>query len=323
MLGVGAAGSEDGEAPSALRKRRPRWLAVVVSLRPRQWVKNGFVLAALLLTQRLGQPEATLAAFAAFLAFCLVSSAVYLVNDACDATSDRRHPAKRHRPIAAGELSVPMALAIAVCLAAAGLFLAWRVNVLTGSIVLAYVLLQLAYTAFLKHLVIVEALAIAGGFVLRVWAGGAAIQEPITPYLYLSVIFLALFQAFAKRRHELALLAEEAGNHRSALTDYTIHLLDQFIIITATSTIVTYALYAVTTPYRPKGISANMVLFTIPFVLYAIFRYLYLVQVQGQGGSPEDMLVTDRLLLVAVVGWAIALLVILYVVPQLLPASHF
>ncbi len=314
---AGAPPSPRSDRRGPVRARRSPLVAVLVSMRPRQWVKNGFVLAALLLTQRLGEPQATAAALAAFLSLCLVSSAVYLVNDARDVAVDRRHPVKRHRPIAAGELSPASAMVVALGLATLGLVLAWRVNPLTTAIVGAYIALQLAYSLSLKQLVIVEALAIAGGFVLRVWAGGAAIGEPISPYLYLSVIFLALFQAFAKRRHELALLADEAGDHRQALTDYTVHLLDQFIIIAATSTIVTYALYAVTTPHRPRGISANMVLFTIPFVLYAIFRYLYLVQVQGQGGSPEDMLLTDRLLLLAVLGWAVGLLVILYLVPRL------
>ncbi len=297
--------------------RRSPLVALLVSMRPRQWLKNGFVLAALLLTQRLGEATATAAALMAFVSLCLVSSAVYLVNDTVDVAADRLHPVKRCRPIAAGELSAKHALVAAGGLVLLGIGLAWEINPLTAAIVLTYLVLQLAYTLALKQLVIVEALAIAGGFVLRVWAGGAAIGEPITPYLYLSVIFLALFQAFAKRRHELALLTDEAGNHRQALTDYTVQLLDQLIIIAATSTIVTYALYAVTTPHRPRGISANMVLFTIPFVLYAIFRYLYLVQVQGQGGSPEDMLLTDRLLLLAVAGWALCLVAILYLVPRL------
>jgi 4-hydroxybenzoate polyprenyltransferase len=301
---------------AALRPRRSTARAVVVALRPRQWLKNVFVFAALMLTQQIGQSPQTRATVITFVLFCAVSSAVYLLNDVVDVESDRRHPVKRHRPIAAGDLQPRLALVLAFGLGVAGVVGGLAVNSLVAWIILGYVALQVAYTLALKQMVIVEALAIAGGFVLRVWAGGAAIDEPISPYLYLSMIFLALFQAFAKRRHELQVLADQAGNHRQSLTEYTINLLDQLIIITATSTIVTYSLYAITTPHRPQGITANMLLLTIPFVLYAIFRYLYLVQVQGVGGSPEDILFTDRLLLLDVIAWAVLLVVILYVLPQ-------
>jgi hypothetical protein len=147
-------------------------------------------------------------------------------------------------------------------------------------------------------------------------AGGVVIDRDISPYLYLSMIFLALFQGFSKRRHELAVLAEAAGDHRPSLNEYTTHLLDHFIMIAATSTIVTYALYAVNTPHRPRGVSVNGLLLTIPFVLYAVFRYLFLVQVRGMGGTPEEILLKDRLLLLNVIAWAVTLLVLLYVLPQ-------
>jgi 4-hydroxybenzoate polyprenyltransferase len=185
-----------------------------------------------------------------------------------------------------------------------------------GGVIVAYLLLQLAYTFVLKHFVIIDVLTIAGGFVLRVLAGGVAIGSPISPYLYLSMIFLALFQGFAKRRHELRMLSDVAGSHRPSLNEYTTNILDQLIVIAAASTVVTYSLYAITTPARPAGISANMLLLTIPFILYAVFRYLFLVQVREEGGTPEEMLLTDPPLLLSVAGWAVSLLVILYVLPR-------
>jgi 4-hydroxybenzoate polyprenyltransferase len=299
------------------RKRRGPARAFLAALRPRQWTKNIFVFAALVLTGELGHQPQTLTTLVTFLVFCAVSSAVYLLNDVADVDQDRRHPVKRQRPLAAGELSPWVALAGSLVLAVGGVAVGFWVGPVVGAVVVAYLLLQVAYTFALKHLVIVEVLAIAGGFVLRVLAGGAAIHEPISPYLYLSMIFLALFQGFAKRRQELQVLADAAGHHRQSLNEYTIHLLDQFILIAATATIVTYSTYAITTPARPAWVSANMLLLTIPFVLYAVFRYLYLVQVQGKGGAPEDILLTDKLLLLDVLAWGASLIVILYVLPYL------
>jgi 4-hydroxybenzoate polyprenyltransferase len=299
----------------ALHPRRSPAAALLVTMRPRQWTKNLFVFAALVLTQQLLVPSKALATLLTFILFCLASSAVYLLNDVVDIESDRRHPIKRYRPLAAGELQPRAALVAAGVMATVAVVGGLAVNQAVGLVVVAYLGLQVAYSLGLKHLVIVEALAIAGGFVLRVLAGGAAIDAPISPYLYLSMIFLALFQAFAKRRQELEVLAEAAGDHRQSLNEYTTRLLDHFIIIAATATIVTYSLYAITTPQRPANISVNALLLTIPFVLYALFRYLYLVQVQGMGGAPEDILLRDRLLLIDVCAWVLSLLLILYVVP--------
>ena len=237
-------------------------------------------------------------------------------NDVVDRESDRRHPEKKYRPIAAGELRPTVAIVAAGLLAAlavVGGFVA--LNQLFGVVVAAYLALQIAYSFFLKHLVIIDVLTIAGGFALRVLGGGAAIGQPISPFLYLSIIFLALFQGFAKRRHELSTLQEDAAGHRKNLEEYTFGFLDQLIVITAAATIVTYSLYPISTPYVPEGLSANVLLLTIPFVLYAMFRYLYLVHVGGMGGTPEEMLLKDRLLLADVVGWALAIVFILYFLP--------
>ncbi len=312
---TGSARPEKSSAADARRRSAAR--ALLVTMRPRQWTKNSFVFAALVLTQELGQRAETLATLATFVLFCAASSGVYLLNDVVDLQSDRRHPVKCQRPLPAGELAAGVALVAAGLLAAAAVAGGFAIRPLVGWVIGSYLVLQLAYTFALKHMVIMDVLTIAGGFVLRVLAGGAAIDEPISPYLYLSTIFLALFQGFAKRRHELQVLADAAGGHRLSLSEYTISLLDHFILIAATSTIVTYSLYAITTPHRPPSVSANVLLLTIPFVLYAILRYLYLVQVRGMGGAPEDVLLRDRLFLLSVVGWVIALLVILYALPHL------
>lgn len=300
-------------------------------MRPRQWTKNAFVFAALLLTQQLACGPKLASTVITFLSFCAISSAVYLINDLADIENDRRHPEKRHRPLASGEMSAGLAILLAILLILVGLgstlWLATgrpadglAVAVPSPLVVVAlvgYLVLQLSYTFVLKHWVIVDVLAIAGGFVLRVLAGGAAIDTPISPYLYVSMINLALFQGFAKRRHELHVLAESAGGHRRSLEDYTEPLLDQFILLAASVTVVTYCLYAITTPARPRGVSANLILLTVPFVIYAILRYLFLVQARGMGGAPEDILLRDRPLLASVAGWVLAFGLILYVVPRL------
>ena len=287
-------------------------------MRPRQWFKNLWVLAAVVVTGGLRDPVKTRDTFVTFACFCAISSAIYLLNDWLDVESDRKHPVKRRRPLAAGELGSAEALVTAALLAFVGVLGAfvligpsggfWSV----GWVLVGYLALQLAYNLVLKHMIIVDVMAIAGGFVLRVLAGGAAINAAISPYLYLSTIFLALFQGFAKRRQELQALAEVAGEHRQSLDDYTIGLLDTFLMISATATIMTYCLYAVTTPYRPVYVSVNLLLLTVPFVLYAVFRYLYLVRVRGLGGAPEDVLLRDRLFLLDVVAWAATLVTILY-----------
>ncbi len=287
-------------------------------MRPRQWFKNLWVLAAVVLTGGLSDWRLSRDALLTLACFCAISSAIYLLNDCLDVESDRKHPTKRRRPLAAGEISAAEALALALLLVIAGIggaFLVvgpsegfWSV----GWVLVAYLGLQLAYNFLLKQMIIVDVMAIAGGFVLRVLAGGAAIDVAISPYLYLSTIFLALFQGFAKRRQELQALAEQAGEHRQSLDDYTIGLLDTFLNISATATIVTYCLYAVTTPFRPDYVSPNLLLFTVPFVLYAVFRYLYLVRVRGMGGAPEEILLGDRLFLLDVLAWGLSLLLILY-----------
>jgi 4-hydroxybenzoate polyprenyltransferase len=299
-------------------KRRGPARAILAALRPRQWPKNAFVLAALLLTGGLRDAAKTEAAILTALLFCAVSSGVYVINDLMDVEGDRRHPVKRYRPLAAGELSPGMGGLLALVLTALGIggaYLWVRPQTspyLVGNILLTYFVMQLVYTFRLKHLVIIDVMTIAGGFVLRVLAGGAAIDVKISEYLYLSTIFLATFQGFAKRRQELLSMSGDAGGHRPSLEEYSVSLLDTFLTITATATTVCYALYAVNTPYRPQSVSANLLLLTVPFVIYAIFRYLYLIHVKGLGGAPEEMLLKDRLLLLDVLAWVALLAGIIY-----------
>ncbi len=301
--------------------RRSRIGALFAALRPRQWTKNLVVFAAIALSGQLTQPALILRTLGVFAIFSAVASAVYLLNDTVDAPQDRLHPDKRLRPIASGALGTRTAIVASGVLALAGVLAAIAMARSPGAsrmllvAVVGYLLLQLTYIFALKHIVIVDVLSIAGGFVFRVLAGGAAIDTVISPYLYLSMINLALFQGFAKRQNEIKTLADSAGGHRRSLDDYTPRYLDQLITIAAASTIVTYALYAITTPHRPESISPNALLITVPFVMYGLFRYLYLVQVRGAGGAPEDILLRDKPFLLDVIAWALVLVFILYGIP--------
>jgi 4-hydroxybenzoate polyprenyltransferase len=242
------------------------------------------------------------------LIFCLVSGADYLVNDARDRDSDRLHPTKSRRPIAAGLISPSAAIAWAVGIWSAGTLAAFVLDWRTGVVVLAYIGLMLAYTFVLKHEVILDVMAIAGGFVLRAMAGAYAIDVPISPWLYVVTALGALFLAITKRRAEVALLQQDASDHRSTLALYTPALLDQMTPMVTSSTVIAYALYTFTAPGLPEN---HAMMLTIPFVAYGVFRYLYLSLNHNEGGSPEEVLLKDVPLLLTVVGWVIASMAIL------------
>ena len=306
-----------GEAsarPGLLRQARP----LLVAMRPRQWVKNGLVFLALGFSVgqawQAGEPGSWLPllvrAVAAFVAFCAVSSAEYLINDLRDIESDRLHPRKRRRPLAAGLLSPRTAIIAAAVLlttgGALGIALGWEFSVALS----CYAVLALAYTFVLKHMVILDMLALAVGFVLRAAAGALAISVPVSPWLYLCTLLGALFLAISKRRHELTLLADGASDHRPILAEYTRGLLDQMATVVTSSTVVAYALYTVTAENLPRN---HAMLATVPYVLYGIFRYMYLVHRHDAGGSPEDVLLRDRPMQVTVALWVITAMVILAV----------
>lgn len=285
---------------------RTAWL-ILVSMRPRQWTKNGVVLAALVFAQRFTDPVDCVRSFAAAFAFCLFSGAVYLVNDVADRTRDREHPQKKFRPVASGALAPSTASAAAVVTAVLGLTIAVGLDV-TGAptgfpfttVAVAYLVLQGLYTAFLKRAVILDVLSISAGFVLRAVAGAEAIAVPISSWLLICTFLLAIFLALCKRRHELLLLEENAESHRASLQEYSPALLDQMIAVVTSSTLVAYSLYTLWPETVTKFGSDNLK-FTIPFVLYGIFRYLYLVYRKELGGSPERALLSDGPLLVNVV----------------------
>lgn len=291
--------------------RRPALLALVASVRPGQWTKNLLVFAALIFGQRLEDPSALTRAGAAFLVFCALSGAVYLVNDISDREADRSHPLKSKRPIAAGDLSITAASMTAMLLAVAGLVVGSRVAPALGATALAYLALQLAYTRLLKHVVIVDVLAIAIGFVLRAAAGAFAVEVPISDWLLVCTILLALFLALSKRRHELTLLASRATGHRRILEEYSPYLLDQMIGVVTASTLVAYAIYCLS-PETTQRFGTHWLVLTLPFPIYGIFRYLYLVHRKDGGGSPAEMLTTDRPLLACVALWGLAVITIIY-----------
>jgi 4-hydroxybenzoate polyprenyltransferase len=291
----------DADVVSPIMAAAPERLPRVLwrALRPRQWTKNVAVLAPLFFAHHALDPRLAAHALIATLAFCLLSSAVYLCNDVVDRERDRRHPAKRHRPIASGALSVPSAVAIAALLAglALGTFAWLGLAVLAGAV--GYLALQALYTVVLKKQVIVDVIAIAIGFVLRVATGALSVGVPISNWLYLCTFLLALFLGFSKRRAELALLQERAAAHRPGLDALSLPLLDQLIAAVTASTILAFALYTMSPDTIAKFGSEHLML-TLPCVVYGVFRYLFLVYRKGAGGSPEKLLLRDKPLLIAI-----------------------
>jgi 4-hydroxybenzoate polyprenyltransferase len=295
--------------------------ALLVSLRPHQWTKNLFVLAALAFSKHLFDGDAVARAGAAFAVFCALSGAVYVVNDLADVERDRLHPLKRTRPIASGALGVPAARAAAVCLFALGLLAAWALGLGFLLCAAGYLALNLVYSFGLKNVVILDVLAIAIGFVLRAVAGAVAIQVIFSDWLLVCTILLALFLALAKRRHELVTL-DDAVAHRRILAEYSPYLLDQMIAVVTASCLTAYAFYTLA-PETVAKYRTDRLAFTIPFVIYGIFRYLYLVHRKEQGGSPGDALLTDRPLLATVALWAAAVVLIVYTAPGVpMPRGH-
>ena len=281
------------------------------SLRPEQWTKNLFVFAGVLFGGHLLDTPAMARAVAAFAVFCALSGVVYIFNDLADRTADGQHPLKRLRPIASGRLSPSTAAIGATVLGLAALGAAVLLSPMFAALSATYVALLVLYSVVLKHLVIIDALTIAAGFVLRAAAGAVAVFVPISHWLLVCTTLLALFLVLSKRRHELTLLADGAMTHRPILEEYSPYLLDQMIAVVTASTLVAYSVYATSTETAERLGTTRLGL-TIPFVLYGIFRYLYLVHQKRAGGSPADLLLTDRPLLACVGLWALSVALILY-----------
>jgi 4-hydroxybenzoate polyprenyltransferase len=282
-----------------------------LSLRPGQWSKNLFVFAGLIFGLQLTSVRAVLLATATFAIFCALSGTVYLFNDVADRDADTRHPLKSRRPIAAGLVSTRTAIITAGFLGAIALQASIVISPALGLVSGGYLVLLLAYSAALKHVVILDVLVISAGFVLRAAAGAVAIAVPISPWLLVCTTLLALFLALSKRRHELTLLAGDATEHRPILGEYSPYLLDQMIGVVTASTLMAYAFYA-TSPETAEKFGTDRLAWTIPFVLYGIFRYLYLVHQKRGGGSPAALLLTDKPLLACVALWAVSIVALLY-----------
>ena len=284
--------------------------ALLKTMRPRQWTKNVFIFAALVFDKQFFIAASFLKTLAGFALFCLVSSSVYIFNDLADIEADRKHPEKKNRPIPSGKLPVSVAWTAGIVLVVVTLGIGYWLSPGFAGVMGAYFLINLAYSKWLKHIPILDVLIIAAGFVLRVGAGVTLIHvERFSPWLYVVMTLLSLFLGFGKRRAELALLESGAGSHRKVLEGYTIPLLDQYIMIVSGTTIVAYSLYTFSAPNVPAN---HSMMLTIPFVVYAIFRYLYLIHVEQQGGAPEDILITDRPFQIAMILWALVVLVVFY-----------
>jgi 4-hydroxybenzoate polyprenyltransferase len=285
-------------------------LALLASLRPRQWVKNLFVFAGVIFSQQMLTPLAW-TALGAFLIFCGLSGAIYLFNDVADAERDRLHPSKRLRPIASGELSRTTAVIFGTLLLAGCLAAAFRIGASFFLVALGYAGLLTAYSVWLKHVVILDVLTVAAGFVLRAVAGAVAVDAEISGWLLICTILIALFLALGKRRHEYRSLARDAAAHRPILAEYSESFLDQMISVVTASTVTAYALYTMS-PETIAKFHTRLLPLTLPFVLYGIFRYLYLLYRRDLGGNPSDLLVTDKALLFDALLWMLATFAIIY-----------
>lgn len=289
------------------------WWALLVSIRPRQWTKNLIVYVGVIFALKLPEPALLLQATWAFVAFCALSGAVYLLNDVLDLQQDRRHPLKRGRPLAAGKMSAQTALWAAFSLSIGGLALAATLGWLFLGLAGGYLALMLSYNLGLKRLVLLDVFAIAAGFVVRAAAGAVSVGVPISPWLYVCTTLGALFLGFGKRRHELTLLGDEAYAHRSVLREYSPAFLDELITVVSSAAVVAYSLYTFSAENLPRN---HAMMLTIPFLLYGTFRYLYLIHLRSAGGHPEEILLNDRPSLLNLVLWLLTALAILYVVPR-------
>jgi 4-hydroxybenzoate polyprenyltransferase len=284
--------------------------ALIKTMRPRQWTKNGFVFFGLIFDKQLFLPAPFLRTLEGFALFCLISSAVYLFNDIADVEADRNHPEKKYRPIASGQLPINIAWTAATLLTITAISLGYLLSPVFALIITLYLVINLLYSRWLKHVSILDVLIISSGFVLRVGAGVALITvERFSPWLYMITVLFSLYIGFGKRRAEMNLLAHGASAHRKVFEGYTIPLLDQFITIVSGMTIVAYSLYTFSAPNLPDN---HAMMLTIPFVVYGIFRYLQLIQTGHAAGAPDEVALKDRPLQVTVLLWGLAVIAIFY-----------
>jgi 4-hydroxybenzoate polyprenyltransferase len=282
---------------------------LVRTMRPKQWTKNAAIFAALIFDAKVFQRGPLLRTLAGFVLMCAVTGAVYIMNDLADVNKDRQHPTKRNRPLASGKLPAPVAGAAAVALLGVALPLAFWLDIYFGLIAVSYLVLQIAYTFLLKNYVIVDVLAISAGFVLRVGAGVPLVPaDRFSPWLYICTTLLALFLGFGKRRQELVLLQGEARNHRAILGEYSVPFLDEMINVVISAVIVAYSLYTFTAVNVPPN---HLMMLTIPFPIYGLFRYLYLIHIRGEVSAPDEVLLKDRPIQLTVLAWGMLSFVLL------------
>jgi 4-hydroxybenzoate polyprenyltransferase len=285
-------------------------LALLQTMRPRQWIKNGVIFAALVFDRQLLLPEPLLRTSIGFVLLCLLSSTVYIFNDLADIEKDRLHPRKRLRPLPAGRLNKSVALSAAVLMPLVAVPLSFVLEWRFGLIAVLYLFSNLLYSFRLKNVVIVDVLLVALGFVLRVGAGVVLITVArFSPWLYICITLLALFMGFGKRRGELVLMADNSNASRRVLQDYSLPLLDELITIVSSATIMAYSLYTFSAANLPDN---HAMMLTIPFVLYGIFRYLYLIHNKGEGGAPDELVLTDRPLQTTFILWGVSAVAVLY-----------
>lgn len=290
--------------PAPARASLGDWMGLA---RPRQWIKNLVVFAGLLFTGRVSAPRDLLAVTELFLIFCTISAAGYIINDVLDYRLDQEHPTKRRRPIAAGRIHTIPAIAVAVVLLIIGMagavLLGWKVALVT----VAYLALTIVYSVVLKHRVILDLLSIAAGFLLRALAGTACLGVELSPWLFVCLSFLSLMLGLGKRRHEIGLLNADAVNHRPVLSQYSRSYIDQMLMMMAASSIITYAIYTINSHTAQQH---PALVYTVPFVLYAIMRYVYLVQHFERGGQPEEIFLTDRPMGLIIMLWSLSVITI-------------
>ena len=280
------------------------------AMRPKQWAKNVFLFAALLFDKKIFMPSVALRTAAAFILFCLLSGSVYLINDLVDMERDRQHPTKKNRPLASGELKPSVAIVAAIISIVVAISSGFLLEPRFATVELIYLVTMILYSFVLKNIVIVDVLVVAGGFVLRVMAGTVVFPvERFSPWLYVCMSSLALFIAVGKRRHELLLLKDNANDHRAILDEYNLQLIDNVLNIATSTTVVAYSLYTFSAPNVPPN---HMMMLTIPLVVYGLLRYLYLIQVRGEGGAPEEIALGDKHLILDVGLWGLLSAGILY-----------
>jgi len=285
--------------------------ALFKTMRPKQWAKNVFLLAAIVFDRKLTNVDAMLHIFLGVITFSLVASVVYIINDITDVEADRQHPTKRERPIAAGKLSIPAAWTFAAILLLISFPVAYWLSPTFAFITLLYLIFNLTYSKWIKHVVLLDIIVLASFYVIRVAAGVALINvERFSPWIYIFTTFLALLMGTGKRRAELSEIADGPNSQRRVLDGYTLSFLDQLITLASGMTIITYSLYTFSAPNLPEN---HAMMLTIPFLMYGIFRYQYMLQVKGTGSAPEELVLSDRPLQIAVMLWGLAVLVVFYI----------